>query len=110
LGDGKHFVPWIHIDDLVEMIVWAIQNEEILGPLNGTAPNPVRNSELTKVIAAAVKRPALFPAPKFAVKLAIGEFADSLFASQRVMPEIALRNGFQFKHTHLQSAIDSIVG
>ncbi len=109
LGNGKQYVPWIHIDDLVGMILWAMQNQEIEGPVNGTAPNPVRNSEMTKAIAAAVRRPALLPVPKYVLRSLLGEFADSLFASQRVIPEVALRCGYQFKFPNIQVALNNIV-
>lgn len=110
LGNGKQWVAWIHVDDLVSMIQWSIENTEISGPINATAPNPVRNKTLTQTLAAAVKRPALFPAPKFALRLALGEFADSLFFSQRVVPAAALRHGFQFQFSDIEAAIKDTVG
>ncbi|MFK7767966.1 MAG: TIGR01777 family oxidoreductase [Mariniblastus sp.] len=109
LGSGKQWMAWIHLDDLVAMIGWAIENESIVGPLNATAPNPVRNIELTKTLASAVGRPAILPAPKFGLKLVLGEFADSLFFSQRVVPAAALASGFQFKFADVESAISEIV-
>jgi uncharacterized protein (TIGR01777 family) len=79
LGNGKQWVPWIHVEDLASMMLWAIENESVSGPVNGAAPNPVRNSEMTQAIAKAVGRFALIPAPKFALRLALGEFANSLY-------------------------------
>lgn len=105
LGNGQQWMPWIHVQDLVSMILWAIQNESVSGPVNATSPNPVRNSEFTKELAKSVGRPAVLPAPQFAVRLAVGEFADSLFLSQRVVPGIALAEGFQFGYPDIRAAI-----
>ena len=109
LGNGKQWVPWIHVHDLVGMIQWAIENESISGPVNASAPNPVRNSEMTQAMAKAVRRFAIFPAPRFALRLALGEFADSLFSSQRVIPRVANEGGYQFQHSTIESALDKIV-
>lgn len=105
LGNGKHYVPWIHIHDLVNLIHWATTQPNLTGPLNGSAPNPVTNRAMTKALAKAVKRPALLPAPKFALRLALGEFAESLFFSQRVVPKLAIENGFEFRFPEIESAI-----
>ncbi len=110
LGSGQQWMAWIHVDDLVSMIEWAIKNESVSGPINGTAPNPVRNKTFTKALASAVRRPAFLPAPKFGLRLALGEFADSLFFSQNVVPEVALQNGFQFKFPEIRNAIEDVVG
>ena len=110
LGDGKQYVPWIHVDDLTNMMVWAIENESIAGPLNGSSPNPVRNSEMTQAIAKAVGRFAILPVPKFGLKIALGEFANSLFSSQRVIPKAAMEGGYQFQYTEIDSAFEEIVG
>lgn len=109
LGDGKQWMPWIHVDDLVNLIVWATNTPDVSGPLNAVAPNPVRNSEFTQSLANAVNRPAFLPAPKFGLKVALGEFADSLFFSQRVVPEKALTNGFEFQFADLDEALKDIV-
>ncbi len=109
LGSGKQWMAWIHLDDLLAMICWAIENESVIGPLNATAPNPVRNFELTKALAQAVGRPAFLPAPKFGLRLVLGEFANSLFFSQRVVPAAALAGGFQFQFSDVKSALAEIV-
>lgn len=108
LGSGQHWLPWIHADDLVQMIVWLL-DAPIHGPCNGVGPQPVRNQEFTKTLAAAVHRPAIIPAPAWALRLALGEFADSLLFSQRVLPRVALDNGFQFQYQTLESAVRSMV-
>lgn len=107
LGNGKQWMAWIHVQDLVSLVLWAIENESVSGPVNATAPNPVRNSEFTRELAKSVGRPAILPASKFGVRLALGEFADSLFFSQRVIPAVALANGFQFRYPDVRSAINS---
>ncbi len=109
LGDGKQWMPWIHVDDLVNLIAWAVNNRNLSGPVNAVAPNPVRNVQFTRALARAVNRPAFLPAPKFGLKLALGEFADSLFFSQRVTPEKALTNGFDFQFADLDAALTEIV-
>ena len=109
LGDGQQWMPWIHVDDLVNLIVWSINTDQVSGPINAVAPNPVRNIDFTRGLAAAVGRPAFLPAPKFGLRIALGEFAESLFFSQRVVPEKALTNGFNFQFKDLESALAEIV-
>lgn len=110
LGSGKQWMAWIHVEDLVSMIQWAIKTDSVSGPVNATAPNPARNKTFTKTLASVVSRPALLPVPKFGVRLVLGEFADSLFFSQNVVPEAALRNGFQFQYPEIKNAISDLVG
>lgn len=109
LGSGQQWVPWIHVHDLVGMIQWAIETDSIEGPLNASAPNPVRNIDMTRAMAKAVGRFAIFPAPKFALRIALGEFANSLFSSQKVIPKAALEGGYEFQHSTIESALDEIV-
>ncbi len=107
LGSGTQWMGWIHVQDLVAMILWSIKNDSVSGAVNATAPNPVRNSEFTKALAKSVGRPAILPVPRFALRLALGEFAESLFFSQRVVPAVALANGFDFLFPDIQTAIDA---
>ena len=109
LGDGQQWMPWIHVEDLVELIVWSLNTNDVSGPVNGVAPNPVRNIDFTRNLATAVGRPAFLPAPKFGLRLALGEFAESLFFSQRVVPEAALASGFNFQFADLDSALKEVV-
>ena len=110
LGSGKQYVPWIHVSDLANMFKWLLETPSQQGVFNGSAPQPVTNSEQTKAIANAVRRPALLPVPEFAVKLALGGFAQCLFDSQRVVPKAALDAGFEFEYTTVQQAMAEIVG
>ena len=109
LGSGKQWMSWIHVDDLVGMINWALDNPNVSGPVNATAPSPVRNAEFTRVLAKAVNRPAFLPAPWFALRLVFGEFANSLFFSQNILPKVALAHGYEFKFPHLPDAIADVV-
>jgi len=109
LGSGKQFFPWIHVSDLVEMIRWAIDTPTANGAYNATAPQPVSNAQFTQALATAVGRWAILPAPKFGLKLALGEFADSLFFSQNVIPQKALNEGFHFQFETLPTALADIV-
>ncbi len=110
LASGSQWMPWIHVNDLVRMFIFAAENDQVRGPLNGAAPNPVTNREFTTVLAKAVHRPAIFPAPAFALRLGIGEFAEVLLGSQRVMPEAALNAGFEFQYSDLSDALAEITG
>ena len=109
LGDGRQYMPWIHLDDLVGMILHAAEHDEMSGPMNATAPNPVTNREFTRALARVLGRPAIFPAPKFALKLLFGEFAEALFDSQRVVPRAAEAAGYEFRYPGLEPALRAIL-
>lgn len=104
LGSGEQWMPWIHVDDVVSLFRHAAAATAIEGPMNAVAPNPVTNAEFTKMLARAIHRPAFFPAPKLALRVALGEMADVVLASQRVVPEKALRHGHVFRHPRLDEA------
>ena len=108
LGSGKQWFPWVHVDDLARLAKWSIETPSAEGVYNATSPNPVRNAEFTKDLAQAVNRWAILPAPKFGVKIALGEFADSLFFSQNVIPKKATEQGFQFQFEELPKALADI--
>ena len=105
LGSGQQWMPWIHVEDLARLFVFAAEHEELQGPVNGTSPHPVTNREFTRALGRAVRRPAFFPAPAFALRLGLGEFADVLLASQRVEPRAALGAGFEFEYSDIDSAL-----
>ena len=108
-GSGDQYWSWIHRDDWTRLVRWAIENTEVKGPLNLTAPSPVTNREFTAALAHALHRPAFAPAPAFAVRLAFGEMADAVILSgQRVLPAKATRNGFEFRYPDLESALRQI--
>jgi uncharacterized protein (TIGR01777 family) len=109
IGNGKQWMSWIHIDDVVRLIAFAIANESIRGPVNGVAPNPVTNAAFTRGLARALHRPAVFPVPLFALRILFGQMAEILYASQRVIPESALSAGFEFKFGELGAALSNLV-
>jgi uncharacterized protein (TIGR01777 family) len=106
LGSGRQWMSWLTIDEAVNMIHFALTNPAVAGPANAVVPKPVRNVEFTHVLANALHRPALFPAPGFALRLALGEMADALLlASQRVMPTKLEACGYHFLQTDLAFAL-----
>ena len=108
LGSGRQWMSWIHIDDLIALLLYA-GPRHISGPMNAVAPNPVTNREFTRELAGALHRPAIFPVPEFALKLAFGEMAGVLLASQRVVPAVAQRTGYRFQYPELADALREIV-
>lgn len=109
LGSGKQYISWIARPDYVAALRFLLTADHIAGPVNLTAPNPVPNSVYTKAIAAAVRRPALFAVPSFALKLALGEFADSVLGGQRVLPDRLLEAGFDFSYPDVEHAVRALV-
>jgi uncharacterized protein (TIGR01777 family) len=110
LGSGRQYLSWIHRLDWVEMVRWIVQTPEASGPVNLTAPQPVRNREFARALGRALGRPALVPAPTFALKIAIGEFADYLVTGQRVLPARALSLGYHFRYPEIDIALRGIFG
>ncbi len=108
LGPGTQWMSWIHIDDLARMILFCIENREVRGPVNGTAPWPVRNSEFTQALAARLHRPALIPVPAFALRW-LGEFSNELLGSKRVLPGVATEQGFPFRFPELAGALADLL-
>ena len=109
LGSGRQWMSWIHIDDLVEIILFAIRTEAVRGPVNGTAPSPVTNAEFTATLAKVLRRPAIFPVPLLALRAIFGEMSEILTASQRVVPDALLRAGFQFRYPQLEEALADVL-
>jgi uncharacterized protein (TIGR01777 family) len=108
MGDGKQWVPWIHLDDLIGIYVFALESAAS-GPLNGAAPGSVTNAEFTRELAKALHRPAIFPVPKAALKLLFGEMADVLFDSQLVLPKQTEAAGFKFRYPMLGAALRQLL-
>jgi uncharacterized protein (TIGR01777 family) len=107
LGAGQQWFPWIHIDDVVALIERALEDEGLSGAVNATAPNPVRNQEFTRALGRRLQRPTFLGVPAFVLRLALGELADELLGSRRVVPARALANGYLFRHPDLESALAS---
>lgn len=109
LGNGRQWMPWIHVADMAGLYVHAAGVDSIRGPMNAVAPNPVRNSEFTKALGRALHRPAFMPAPYIGLRILFGEFAKVLFASQRVIPKVALDTGFRFAFPDIAAALAEIL-
>lgn len=109
LGNGQQYMSWIHIDDLVGILLYAAEHKEISGPVNGTAPEAVTNAEFTRILARTLHRPALFPVPASLLRLVVGEFAAVLLASQRVVPEKIGRAGYRFLYPTLAQALADLL-
>jgi uncharacterized protein (TIGR01777 family) len=109
LGNGRQWMPWVHVSDLARLYLHAAEHESIRGPMNAVAPHPVRNSEFTKALGRQLRRPAFMPAPYLGLRLLFGEFAQVLFASQRVVPQVALDTGFTFQYPDIVAALKEIL-
>jgi uncharacterized protein (TIGR01777 family) len=111
IGSGRQWMSWIERDDLVRLIVHAIARPELSGPLNATAPHPVRNEQFTKALGRALHRPSFLRVPAAPLRLALGDFAtELLLGGQRVVPQKALASGFVFHHPDIDGALSAIVG
>jgi uncharacterized protein (TIGR01777 family) len=109
LGSGKQFMSWIHIDDLIQMIVKRIENNSKVKIFNATAPNPVTNKEFSASLADVLNRHSFLPAPKFAIKLIAGEMSEIVLTSQRVIPKNFLEEEFEFKFANIKDALRNIL-
>ena len=109
LGDGRQWMSWIHLDDLAQLALFAIENLDLRGPLNGSAPWPARNADFTKALAHTLRRPAFFRVPAFALRAALGGFAHELLDSKRVLPAAALDHGFRFQFPDLAPALANLL-
>jgi uncharacterized protein (TIGR01777 family) len=109
-GSGRQWMSWIHLEDLLALIIRAIDDPTFMGAINAVAPQPVTNAEFTRTLAATLHRPAMLHAPAFALRLALGEMATLLLDGQRAVPERADQLGFQFRHRALGAALADIVG
>jgi uncharacterized protein (TIGR01777 family) len=108
IGSGRQWMSWIHVEDLVGMIRFALNNQ-VSGPMNGVSPNPVTNADFTRALGSALKRPAIVPVPALALKLAFGEMSEVLLGSQRVAPTVAEASGYRFKFTEVGAALADVL-
>jgi uncharacterized protein (TIGR01777 family) len=110
LAGGSQYMPWIHRDDEVAVLLWALGNDEVDGPLNASAPNPVTNREFSKTLGKVLRRPAIAPVPRFALTAMRGEeLTDSILSSARVIPRRALDLGFEFRFPDLEPALRDLL-
>lgn len=111
IGTGKQWLPWIHIEDLVNIYLFLLENKNITGPVNASSPNPVRMSEFADVMGKILQRPSYFKIPKFLIRIIKGDLADSITASQRVIPKKLLDAGFDFNFKDVQTSLrDLLIG
>ena len=109
VGSGLQYWPWIHLADWVGLVRFALQGTSVSGPLNMTAPNPVRNRDFARTLGRVIHRPAVLPTPGFALKMLLGEMAEGLLLSgQRAIPARAEQLGFQFRYRDLEPALRAI--
>lgn len=105
LGHGRQWMPWIHIDDEIGLLLHAMNEPRLRGAVNAVGPHPVTNATFTRSLAQVLRRPAIFPVPKLALRVALGEMSQLLTASQRVMPSQAEQTGYHFLYPELEGAL-----
>ena len=110
VGSGKQWMSWVSLDDEIDVINFAIENENIRGAVNAVSPNPATNHDFTKTLGEVLYRPTFLPLPEFAVSMVFGEMGDALLlASTKVMPKRLEDAGFEFKYPNLKGAIEKAV-
>ena len=108
LGNGKQWWSWITLHDQIRAMIFLLESK-ITGPVNLTSPNPVTNQEFTAALARALHRPAIFPAPAFALRAALGGFSTEILGSKKVMPKVLTEAGFEFDYPHVSNALTALV-
>lgn len=108
LGSGAQWLPWIHIEDEIGLLLFLAENDDARGAFNGTAPNPITMAEFSKSLGAALNRPSWMSVPPSALALLTGEMADMLLTGQRAVPEAALRFGYSFKYSMIAEALRAL--
>ncbi len=108
IGDGEQWMSWVHIDDVVDLIYYALTNDNVKGPINATAPNPLRNKDFTAILGNVLNRPYLFTVPKTVIDLALGEMGQLITRGQYALPKKALEYGYNFHYPNLKGALKAI--
>lgn len=109
VGSGRQYVPWIHVDDWTSLVMWTITTDSASGAFNATAPEPVTNREFGRTVGGVLGRPAVVPAPAFAMRLVLGEMSTLLLTGQRAVPAHAEQIGFRFSYRALEPALKSLL-
>jgi uncharacterized protein (TIGR01777 family) len=109
IGNGSQWLSWIHKDDEVGIIMHVLQNQEISGPVNATAPGPVTMRQFSETLGAVLDRPSWLPVPGFVLKLAMGEMSGMVLTGQRALPCKALDTGYEFRFNSLEKALANIL-
>jgi len=107
VAGGHHYMPWIHLDDIVGIYLAALEDRRWSGGVNATAPSPVTNREFSKALGRVLGRPAVLPVPGLALRLALGEMAQVVVSGQRALPRRAQELGYEFEHPQLDEALRS---
>jgi uncharacterized protein len=110
VAGGRQYVPWVHLDDVVGALLYAVDNAAASGPINVTAPNPATNAQLSTALGRVLHRPAVLPVPGFAVKLLYGEMAEIVTTGQRARPAKLQQLGYRFAHPELEEALRDVLG
>ena len=108
LGNGRQWMPWIHMEDEVAAILFLLQSETVERAVNLSSPTPMRNRDFTRCLAGALRRPDFLPVPGWALRLVFGEFAGVLLGSARALPEVLLREGYVFRYGTLEEALEEL--
>jgi uncharacterized protein (TIGR01777 family) len=109
MGDGRQWMSWVHADDVVGLLRHAGETSALDGPMNVVSPHPITNADFSRALGRALGRPAILPAPRFALRLGFGELSDLLLASQRTVPKAALQSGYAYKYDELDMALSDCV-
>jgi len=110
IGNGRQWMPWVHISDQIALIDFLLHQREASGPYNACAPHPVRNREFANTLGQVLHRPAFMPMPTFVLKVGLGELSGLLLGGQKALPERLLAAGFTFQFTELKAALDDLSG
>ena len=110
IGGGRQWLPWIHLDDEVGVILLALDDDRVSGPLNGSAPGPVRQRDFVSALGRVLRRPTILPTPAFPLRIAMGEMATLALDGQRAVPTAALAAGYAFTYTEIEPALRAIYG
>lgn len=108
IGHGKQGMSWIHIDDMIQLILFVLSHKDICGPINATAPNPVDNNEFSQTLGSVISRPAMLRMPAWVLKLMMGEMSDLLLHGQFVIPDKLLKHNYRFHYPELKPALESL--
>ena len=109
IGSGAQWFPWIHMDDLISAMMFIIENQDMKGPVNFCAPNPVRNRDFAKTLGKALGRPSFMRTPSFMIRTLMGEMGTALLVSQRAVPDKLLKNGFEFQYPTVEKALHNLL-
>ena len=109
LGDGRQWMSWIHLEDAARLALFAVENLDLRGPMNASAPWPVRNADFTRLLAARLRRPAFLRVPAFLMRAVLGDFSEEILDSKRVLPAVACEQGYGFQFPEIEGALKDLM-